>query len=348
MTTQGELSTPTERKAITIRPPAELIEAGDDIMGLVLALDDERIKAQEDTSRSIAYSIAHAHCRHQLIEIVGGPLWPIIEAFKGIQGGFDVDGGISQGEGKPKRGYRRHELVEAVTNALIDGYRFTGDEFMIIQRKAYPHTPGMKRLLMDRYGVRHIAATVGEPRKGGPQSVRVPGMIEYTLRGEKKPRTINRMAEGLQLIIPAREKDTADTIAGKAKRRLFMLLLETVTAANVPDADAADTVDGGTVDGHVLGIELDDAPEATEATEPATDGPTDTTDGPTDEPEPQAPELDLEPFNVLLKDARDVSTCNRICTAWVNDHPEQRWQLESITACRIDVIRSHRGTGSNT
>lgn len=337
MTTPETSLTPPSEDTPSTKPgtlvPTDLVPVLQDLMTVVIQLESERKLASGDETRSIAYSIALANARRMIREWVAGPLWPIVEAEQGQPGGFGVDPGKSQGKGKAKRPYRKDEIVACVVVALVEGYRFTGDEFTILQSKVYPHTPGISRRLIEHFGVYDIIPTVANAASQHGDYVRVPAKIEYKLPGRGLARLIDRMAPELHLTIPLKGGN-ADTTRGKALRRLhYMVLVEVLSSRSVADLEAA-------------AIQLEEPLDPTVRDEVA----------PALEPVPadtvEAPALAPAAFNVdrlvvELAEAPTKTAAAEVGHAWIREHPADKFQIEGLVGARVEEIDSTRGERSN-
>ena len=169
----------------------------------------------------------------QLARTLITKLLPEIKPLAGTALGFKTDLDA-------KGGYPDHALIEALTEAVLRGVSWTGNQFNVISGRCYVTKEGYAKLVRNLDGLTDLVLIPGVP-KGGEGGAVVPFKAEWRLNGKLMR---------LERNIPVRLNGTAgaDAAIGKATRKMLASVYATCTGS-VQSAYDADDADGdGLVD----------------------------------------------------------------------------------------------------
>lgn len=133
--------------------------------------------------------------------------------------------------------YKYDEIVDCCIDALMNGYRLTGNEMNIIAGNFYGAKAGKKRKIEDHPGVTDFDFSITTPVHDG-QYAKVQAFADWKQGGQ--PRKIGYSENGkegrLFFKIRVNKMMGEDAIMGKAESKLFRRVLMSITGRSIPES----------------------------------------------------------------------------------------------------------------
>lgn len=145
-------------------------------------------------------------------------------------------------------GYDMNVVREVACEALLRGFRLTGNEFNIISGRFYGAKNGFERIVMEYPGLRDLRVTMGVPHLVADKGALVPCVASWLYHGESDSIVCAAPAKDgeMDTRIPIRVNSGMgpDAILGKATRKLFARVYQRLTgcARDVVDSEPGETV----------------------------------------------------------------------------------------------------------
>lgn len=170
----------------------------------------------------------------------------VVESMIDTRLGFKTDQRDGDSYRKPIK-YEWPQIKECVIDALLSGYRITGNEFNIIGGNMYPTKEGKYRKIIEFPGLESFKPTTTpaqffeEERSGYKgkremfQLAKVQCFATWILNGE--PQKIGHDEDKLPFKIKVNVGMGDDAIIGKALSRLYTRVLMRLTGVSVPESD---------------------------------------------------------------------------------------------------------------
>lgn len=168
--------------------------------------------------------------------------------------------------------YDEGTVRDALIEAILSGVSPVGNEFNIISGRCYLTKNGMKHKLRDIDGL-SFSVTPGLPKHSGDSGAALLVAVDWTYQGKTEHKD-------LPIAVRVNARMGVDAILGKAMRKAYAWLYETVTGQNVNEGDVTDDAKA---------IELKAEPAAA----PIVDAETVTAEPEKREPEPKDGELPM-------------------------------------------------------
>lgn len=236
--TKGELveanGTP---QPISIVPAARMKEVRQ--LSATAKAASREILACGDDNETKAFVIAHGiqAIRSALTDAIMGDIMALANTPLGFK--TDRAPGSKNRKGEDVKPYPVPVVRDVITQALIRGFRITGNEINIIAGNLYVTKEGFARALSEFPGLTDLKAQIGVPKKTGDGAL-VPCKATWNLHGV----TDALVCEG-DYSIPVRVNEAMgiDAIQGKAMSKLLRRIYERLVGSqlSVPSTDEVTT-----------------------------------------------------------------------------------------------------------
>lgn len=136
--------------------------------------------------------------------------------------------------------YADEDIISAVTEALMRGLRFTGNEFNIIAARCYPAQAGLMRLVKEFPGLTDLELMPGAPRDSEGQRV-VRFAARWKLNGKEMCLRDPNGQPGVVIPVIANDFSSADQLIGKATRKALHRIYTMISGSEIPEGEVEET-----------------------------------------------------------------------------------------------------------
>jgi len=192
---------------------------------------------QHDVASEFRKTFALAAAKKRLGELITDDMMEDIMALQGSSIGFTTD------LDSERKSYPLSVVKDVAIEATLRGLRMYGNEIVIISGRLYGSQAGMQRLVMEFPGISDLKIDVREPIMHAAYAL-VPCVASYIQDGIEH--TVDCLG-GRAIPVRVNKGMIIDAIIGKAKRKLFARIYDSLTglAHGLVDSDY-DLTSGGT------------------------------------------------------------------------------------------------------
>jgi hypothetical protein len=160
---------------------------------------------------------------------------PVLELLKSLMNnplGFMCDKPTKKDPGV----YADEDIINAVTEALMRGLRFTGNEFNIIANRCYPAQAGLMRLVKEFPGLSDLELMPGIPRDdAGIKVVRFGA--RWKLHGREMQLKDPTGQPGVVIPVISNDYTSADALIGKATRKALARIYTMIAGVEMSEGE---------------------------------------------------------------------------------------------------------------